>query len=101
MSCRFAKRRLDDTTFYGGALHICFAPEFESVAETRGKLQERRRVIAARVRKLGASRSEANTGIELRGTFRATKHKPRQFVFKTSSFVFVSFLPFERGRVYV
>ncbi|BFY97989.1 hypothetical protein BsWGS_01029 [Bradybaena similaris] len=49
-SARFAKRKLDDHSFFGGALHVCYAPEYESVIETREKLQERRRVIAAKIR---------------------------------------------------
>ncbi|CAG5120225.1 unnamed protein product [Candidula unifasciata] len=49
-SARFAKRKLDDHSFFGGALHVCYAPEYESVAETREKLQERQRVVAAKIR---------------------------------------------------
>ncbi len=50
---RVAKRKLDDYNFFGGALHVCYAPEFESVNETRLKLQDRRKAIATRIRKLG------------------------------------------------
>ena len=39
--------------FYGGVLHISYAPEFESIQETRDKLHDRRRTIAWRKRKLG------------------------------------------------
>ncbi|CAL1528476.1 unnamed protein product [Lymnaea stagnalis] len=49
-SSRFAKRKLDDYSFFGGALHVCYAPEYESINETREKLQDRRRVIAAKIR---------------------------------------------------
>ncbi|XP_077346937.1 RNA-binding protein 48 [Lithobates pipiens] len=45
-SARVAKRKLDERSFFGGILHICYAPEFESVQETREKLQERRRYVA-------------------------------------------------------
>ncbi|XP_063777450.1 RNA-binding protein 48 [Pseudophryne corroboree] len=45
-SARVAKRKLDERTFFGGLLHICYAPEFESVQETREKLQDRRRYVA-------------------------------------------------------
>lgn len=51
-SARFAKRKLDDYSLFGGVLHVCYAPEFETVQDTREKLQDRRRVMAARIRKL-------------------------------------------------
>lgn len=52
-SYRVAKRRLDDLEFYGGILHVCYAPEYETVDETRWKLQERRITIARKCRQLG------------------------------------------------
>ncbi|XP_067648796.1 RNA-binding protein 48-like [Haliotis asinina] len=52
-SARFAKKKLDDYSFFGGVLHVCYAPEFESVDETREKLQDRRKVIAAKLRQHG------------------------------------------------
>ncbi|XP_040208294.1 RNA-binding protein 48 isoform X1 [Rana temporaria] len=45
-SARVAKRKLDERSFFGGILHICYAPEFEGVQETREKLQDRRRYVA-------------------------------------------------------
>ena len=50
---RAAKRKLDDWSFYGGVLHVCYAPEYETVQETREKLQDRRKAIAAKVRQYG------------------------------------------------
>jgi hypothetical protein len=47
---RYAKRNLDDRAFYGGILSVCYAPEMESVAETRAKLVQRRKDIAKRTR---------------------------------------------------
>lgn len=49
-NARFAKKQLDGKSFYGGVLHTCYAPELESVEETREKLQERRKTIAALTR---------------------------------------------------
>ena len=46
---RVAKRKLDDCSFFGGVLHACYAPEYETVADTRGKLLERRREVARRI----------------------------------------------------
>ena len=45
-SARFAKRKLDNRSFFGGVLHVCYAPEYETVDDTREKLQERRKLIA-------------------------------------------------------
>ncbi|KAJ3660358.1 hypothetical protein Zmor_004809 [Zophobas morio] len=36
-----AKRQLDTRSFYGGLLHVCYTPEFETVEETRNKLLSR------------------------------------------------------------
>jgi hypothetical protein len=47
---RYAKRNLDDRAFYGGILYVCYAPEMESVAETRAKLVQRRKDVAIRTR---------------------------------------------------
>nr|XP_019572366.1 PREDICTED: RNA-binding protein 48 [Rhinolophus sinicus] len=45
-SARIAKRKMDEQSFFGGLLHVCYAPEFETVEETRKKLQERKAYIA-------------------------------------------------------
>ncbi|KAG5842634.1 hypothetical protein ANANG_G00179700 [Anguilla anguilla] len=45
-SAKVAKRNLDERSFYGGLLHVCYAPENETVEDTRQKLQERRRFVA-------------------------------------------------------
>ncbi|KAJ1524926.1 hypothetical protein ONE63_009784 [Megalurothrips usitatus] len=47
-SARFAKRQIDGRAFFGGSLHVCYAPEMESVSETRNKLLQRRHDIAKR-----------------------------------------------------
>ncbi|XP_067859357.1 RNA-binding protein 48 [Heptranchias perlo] len=44
-SARIAKRKQDERSFFGGLLHVCYAPEFETVEDTRAKLKERRRYI--------------------------------------------------------
>lgn len=36
-----AKRRLDDANFYGAVLHVTYAPEMETIEETRDKMIER------------------------------------------------------------
>ncbi|KAI4818301.1 hypothetical protein KUCAC02_011648 [Chaenocephalus aceratus] len=49
-SARAAKRRMDEKSFYGGLLHVCYVPEYETVEDTRLKLQDRRRYIIRAVR---------------------------------------------------
>lgn len=46
---RRAKKLLDAKNFYGGILHVSYAPERESPEELRQKLVQRRREIAFRV----------------------------------------------------
>ncbi|KAM9288052.1 RNA-binding protein 48 [Cariama cristata] len=45
-SARVAKKKMDERSFFGSLLHVCYAPEFETVQETREKLQDRRKYIA-------------------------------------------------------
>uniref|UniRef100_A0A8C1A1V9 RNA-binding protein 48 n=2 Tax=Cyprinus carpio TaxID=7962 RepID=A0A8C1A1V9_CYPCA len=44
-SARVAKWNTDEKSFFGGQLHVCYAPEYETVEETRQKLQDRRRYV--------------------------------------------------------
>lgn len=48
-NARKAKKFLDATNFYGGILHISYAPELESIEDTRTKLQRRAEDVAKRV----------------------------------------------------
>ncbi|XP_073979285.1 RNA-binding protein 48-like [Rhodnius prolixus] len=48
-SARYAKKFLDNRSFYGGFLHVCYAPEKETLEETRIKLITRRNEIAFRI----------------------------------------------------
>lgn len=45
-SSRFAKRNLDGRAFFGGVLHVCYAPELETVEETKNKLVTRRKEVS-------------------------------------------------------
>lgn len=49
-AARVAKRKLDDRSFFGKNLHVSYAPEFESVEETREKLQERKDTISKKLK---------------------------------------------------
>lgn len=51
-SARIAKRMLDTKSFYGGLLHVCYAPELETLQETRLKLLQRGKDVTYRLRNL-------------------------------------------------
>ncbi|KAK7350367.1 hypothetical protein VNO77_08909 [Canavalia gladiata] len=48
-NARFAKRKLDDFVFLGNRLQVSYAPHFESVLDTKDKLEGRRREVLARL----------------------------------------------------
>ncbi|XP_030559987.1 RNA-binding protein 48 isoform X1 [Drosophila novamexicana] len=48
---RRAKRQLDAKQFFGGVLHISYAPERETSQELREKLVQRRKEIAYRIQR--------------------------------------------------
>jgi len=47
---RRAKKMLDARQFFGGILHISYAPERESLDELREKMVQRRQEVAQRIR---------------------------------------------------
>nr|XP_006824919.1 PREDICTED: uncharacterized protein LOC100366729 isoform X2 [Saccoglossus kowalevskii] len=67
-AARFAKRKLDDKPFFGGILHVCYAPEYETIQDTRDKLHERSRVIARKTRKQGSINEVKSDGQQLSRT---------------------------------
>lgn len=52
-SHRAAKRNTDEKSFYGGILHVCYAPEYETVEDIRKKLQDRRSYVNRACKKSG------------------------------------------------
>lgn len=50
---RAAKRYMDEKSFYGGVLHVCYVPEYETVEDTRLKLQDRKRYVVRAVQNKG------------------------------------------------
>ena len=58
-SARIAKKKMDDRSFFGKNLHVCYAPEYETVQDTREKLKERMDYVAKMTRgeKLLATRA--------------------------------------------
>ncbi|XP_018325754.1 RNA-binding protein 48 [Agrilus planipennis] len=48
-AAKIAKRLIDNKSFYGQVLHVCYAPEYENIAETQAKLDQRRRDVLKRI----------------------------------------------------
>ncbi|KAJ7943663.1 RNA-binding protein 48-like [Quillaja saponaria] len=46
---RFAKGKLDDFVFLGNRLQVSYAPQFESLSDTKDKLEGRRKEVLARL----------------------------------------------------
>ncbi|XP_027703678.1 RNA-binding protein 48 [Vombatus ursinus] len=84
-SARIAKRKLDERSFFGGLLHVCYAPEFETVPETREKLQERRRYIA-RTTGVKEDKVQPLTKKKPYTEYTVTKDRRNDFESKTSEF---------------
>ena len=59
---RFAKRQIDGRSFFGSVIHACYAPELETIQETRQKLVRRRCEVAARIQQ--NSKGQIPTQIE-------------------------------------
>ncbi|XP_022132316.1 RNA-binding protein 48-like [Momordica charantia] len=57
-NARFAKRKLDEFVFLGNRLQVSYAPEFESLLDTKEKLEVRRREVLARLN-LGRSKGSS------------------------------------------
>ncbi|KAK9869658.1 hypothetical protein WA026_003406 [Henosepilachna vigintioctopunctata] len=80
-SARIAKRLVDNKSFYGGVLHVCYAPEHESLEETKLKLQQREKDVLSRLNKYNKEFQKSNKVLE---NDNATK---RQLVDESSSLV--------------
>ncbi|KAI8527080.1 hypothetical protein RHMOL_Rhmol12G0048000 [Rhododendron molle] len=48
-NARFAKRKLDEFVFLGNRLQISYAPQYESLSDTKEKLEGRRKEVLARL----------------------------------------------------
>ncbi|XP_030597247.1 RNA-binding protein 48 [Archocentrus centrarchus] len=57
-SARAAKRHMDEKSFYGGVLHVCYVPEYETVEDTRLKLQDRRSYVIRAAQKRAREKEE-------------------------------------------
>ncbi|XP_068627213.1 RNA-binding protein 48 [Battus philenor] len=59
-SARIAKRILDTKNFYGGSLHVCYAPEMETIEETRQKILQRQKDVLYRLHNMKLNESKQN-----------------------------------------
>lgn len=50
INCRFAKRKLDESVFLGNRLQVSYAPQFESLLDTKEKLEVRRKEVLGRMK---------------------------------------------------
>ncbi|GFP97461.1 RNA-binding protein 48 [Phtheirospermum japonicum] len=48
-NARFAKRKIDESVFLGNRLQVSYAPEYESLSDTKDKLEGRRKEVLARL----------------------------------------------------
>lgn len=67
---RFSKRKLDESVFLGNRLQVSYAPQFESLHETKEKLEARRKEVLARLnRKYLITKLAINLSNEKSSTF--------------------------------
>ncbi|CAO2828839.1 unnamed protein product [Amaranthus hypochondriacus] len=50
-NARFAKRKLDESVFLGNRLQVSYATEYESLSDTKEKLEGRRKEVLARLKR--------------------------------------------------
>ena len=79
-SAKSAKRKLDEHYFFGGMLHICYAPEYETVEDTREKITHRRHSVTSRVKFLQKEDRQQNKKKETRKLAKIAKKKVNKSV---------------------
>ncbi|KAL9257895.1 RNA-binding protein 48-like protein [Drosera capensis] len=57
-NARFAKRKLDDSIFLTNKLQVSYAPNYESLSDTKEKLEFRRKEVLTRIRRRSSNRSD-------------------------------------------
>ncbi|KAL3227902.1 hypothetical protein MRX96_003847 [Rhipicephalus microplus] len=78
-SARIAKKKLDERSFFGTVLHVCYAPEFETLDETRRKIIDRCKYVAFKTGqhfKPITSRGRKRRSEDLGSSFPAEKRAP-------------------------
>ncbi|CAO3689965.1 unnamed protein product [Umbelopsis ramanniana] len=70
-SARKVKRKFDDTVFYGGQIRVYYAPEHETVQDTRRKLNERQIAVHDHLNRRPTSRGPS---LSTQSQSEATEH---------------------------
>ncbi|ERN02361.1 hypothetical protein AMTR_s00096p00065500 [Amborella trichopoda] len=85
-NARFAKRKLDEHVFFGNRLQVFYAPQYESLSDTKEKLEVRRKEVLSRLNsgqpkmpKSQGSKSRCNPDIFV-GPLLAPSHSQTSFV---------------------
>ncbi|KAK1269687.1 hypothetical protein QJS04_geneDACA005040 [Acorus gramineus] len=60
-NARFAKRKLDEFAFLGNRLQVSYAPQYESLSDTKEKLEGRRKEVLSRIGKSKGSTHQATS----------------------------------------
>ncbi|KAL9246488.1 hypothetical protein vseg_020017 [Gypsophila vaccaria] len=81
-NARFAKRKLDEFVFLGNRLQVSYAPEYESLSDTKEKLEGRRREVLARLKpgKFKGYRMQHEGAIDYTSTDHASTQAPHKFI---------------------
>lgn len=79
----YAKKKLDDYCFMGQCLHVCYAPELETIYDTREKLAERKKMVRKKIQKLNQElfnhKPESNASTEAKQLCGITDHSQALF----------------------
>ncbi|XP_047945740.1 RNA-binding protein 48-like isoform X2 [Salvia hispanica] len=59
-NARFAKRKLDESVFLGNQIQVTYAPEYESLSDTKEKLEGRRKEVLARLNRRSKGPSDSS-----------------------------------------
>ncbi|GKV22908.1 hypothetical protein SLEP1_g32719 [Rubroshorea leprosula] len=80
-NARFAKRKLDESVFLGNQLQVSYAPQFESLDDTKDKLESRRKEVLVRLnpqRSRGPPDQHPSTSTELPLLAEPSQNIPKQ-----------------------
>ncbi|XP_022830284.1 uncharacterized protein LOC111359074, partial [Spodoptera litura] len=84
-SARLAKKMLDTKNYYGGHLHISYAPELETLEETRQKLMLRKQNVIGRL--INLAKSSDNVVVEPKIVPEVTVQEKQELVDKKTVYM--------------
>ncbi|XP_047323594.1 RNA-binding protein 48 [Impatiens glandulifera] len=83
-NARFAKRKLDDSVFLGNKLQVSYAPQFESLPDTKEKLEGRRKEVMARLNSQRSGVHQADSPSMTSGSSEPKKSNHKGFQYRNS-----------------